>query len=113
MSDEKREPDVPRVPGNPVASQKGALAILQFTPPGFEHGEPDMAQVVAAARTISRRNTGVTAASFEHELLEDGLAQFLERIVRYTPPGHERSIAISRAREAGMWAARAIDVKGL
>ena len=47
-----------------------------------------------------------------HGRLSHALANLLQEIVNVCPPGPERSTAISRAREAKMWASAAIALEG-
>jgi hypothetical protein len=108
-------PEFPATLGIAPATE-GPLTVLQFTPPGFGSANGPLGGIVvkdnvvhsrvsAAAETIA---FGDLDASLKH--LGYGLAQLLVRIVDSAPPGPERSTAISRAREAAMWARAAARV---
>jgi hypothetical protein len=87
----------------------GALAVLQHEP---LHGGGSHVQ--EAAREIASYHAMDPDGDQANRLtsLAVALADFLEDIVRLSPPGPERSTAISRAREAKFWASAAIALEG-
>lgn len=87
----------------------GALGVLQHTLHGLDIEEEGPAtEVQDAANEVARYHAPVGDQAARHEALAATLAAFLVDIVRYAPPGPERSTAISRAREAKFWASAAV-----
>lgn len=102
-------PERPKTLGIPPAS-KGALQVLQFTPAGAHQrraNEVELQQLYDAANQVAGQHEVLLGPS-----IEQALAQFLVAIIEHAPPGPERSTAISRAREAAMWAQDAIRMEG-
>ena len=97
----------PKTLGIPPATE-GPLQVLQFarsaTPP-VEYGKVHEAALALARCPLE---TDLNQRSW-HESVEYALAYFLTEIVANAPAGSERSTAISRAREAAMWAHEAIN----
>lgn len=91
----------PKTFGIPPANQ-GPLQVLQF------HEGPWSFEVGVAADEISRYHGPNEGQATRHKALSFALKSFLSEIVTSAPPGPERSTAISRAREAKMWASAAI-----
>jgi hypothetical protein len=79
------------------------LMVLQYTPRGV--GGPEISR---AAKEVARYHAADAGQAERHQALTEALAAFLVRICECCPPGAERSTAISRAREAKMWASCAI-----
>jgi hypothetical protein len=99
----------PKTLGIPPA-KNGPLQVLQFV--GLERGEADAVAVASAAsriawpQPISKAGQGLRYAN-----LSAALRDFLKALVYNCEPGPERSTAISRAREAKMWADAAIELE--
>lgn len=102
----------PKTAGIPPAKQ-GALAVLQFwenpeAPPKMH----ELTRLAEAVLEVSRYHQPVGTQEKRHGEVAGALATFLEAICVECPPGPERSTAISRAREAKMWASAAIALEG-
>lgn len=109
MEDQKPSPAAPAAGVNP-SWNRGSLNVLQFAD---VRKLPDTAQTVEiAAAEVSSYHAVTLEQSVRLKSLELGLANFLVTLVACCPPGAERSSAISRAREAKMWAASAIALEG-
>lgn len=101
-------------------AQKGALAVLQFTPPyaaitaitEMDKAKEISDKVYSAAREVATYHTPTGDQAARHANLSGALAYFLEALVANTPSGPERSTAISRAREAEMWASAGLALEG-
>jgi len=96
----------PKTLGIPPAS-RGALQTLQFNPTACSGSE-----LLSACATIATYQKPEGDQVARHANLSASLAAFLHAIVTNAPPGPERSTAISRAREAKMWASAAIALEG-
>jgi len=83
---------------------EGPLQVLQFASGAG-------AAIQEAAEEIARYHIPTEDTQYQYRNLERALTDFLTCIVRNCPPGPERSTAISRAREAKMWAAAAISLE--
>lgn len=91
-------------------AHRGALNTLQF----FRHaGEGIPAEVHEAAEEISTYHPPSESQAIRHKALSLALEEFLVALVDNCPSGPERSTAISRAREAKMWASAAVALEGL
>lgn len=90
-----------------MPADSGALKTLQSNPMRGE--SPDLA-TACAELSIYHAPVGDQAA--RHAKLSASLAAFLYDISVCTPPGPERSQAISCARSAKMWASAAIALDG-
>lgn len=105
----------PKTAGIAPAKQ-GALAVLQFARPTLESGHEELTAIESAADEVAHYHapSGDQAArqAARHKNLSASLSRFLKDIVHYCPPGPERSTAISRAREAKMWASAAVALEG-
>ena len=84
------------------------LAVLQFQPHGFARVSPEGGKVLDAANEVAFYHRPVGDQGERHVRLSGALVMFLAAICQEVPPGHERSTAISRAREAQMWASAGI-----
>jgi len=97
-------------------AQKGALAVLQFSP-HTNMGAPwpeGMADSVAKAATeVATYHAPKGDQADRHSRLSQATAAFLMVVVETCPPGSERSTAISRIREGKMWASAAVALEGL
>ena len=101
---ENREPKTAGI----APAQKGALSVLQFSTP--ENTQPE--DVSAAAVEVATYHAPTGDQASRHQILSGALSDFLITLVAMCPPGPERSTAISRAREAKMWASAAIALEG-
>lgn len=90
-------------------AERGALQVLQFA--NCEAGINPLS-VATAAKEIANYHAPVGSQAARHQGLSDALSDFLLTLVTFAPPGPERSTAISRAREAKMWASAAIALEG-
>lgn len=88
----------------------GALAVLQFTKPGARSLEE---RVEEAALTICTYQKPTEQAIKRHAAIAEATSALLVVIVDNCPAGPERSTAISRAREARMWANAGVALEGL
>lgn len=88
-------------------AQRGALSVLQFEPFGGAGSH-----LAEAAREVATYHAPTGTQAARHQALSSALADFLLAIVDNTEPGPERSTAISRAREAKMWASAAVALEG-
>jgi hypothetical protein len=88
----------------------GALNVLQFTTPADADTMPGA--VMKAANEVSVYHPPVGDQAARHGNLSQALETFLVCVVANCPPGPERSTAISRAREAKMWASAAVALEG-
>jgi hypothetical protein len=79
------------------------LGILQTNPTGCNGSE-----LQEAARDVATYHAPDADQAQRHRELSEALEAFLVAVAVNTPPGPERSTAISRAREAKMWASAAI-----
>lgn len=91
-----------------MPAEKGALQTIQQN--GLRCEGSELATACAEVSTY-HAPTGDQAARHAH--LSQALASFLYAIAVATPPGPERSSAISHARDAKMWASAAIALEGL
>lgn len=89
-------------------AERGALQVLQFA--SYDTTNP--VSVAVAAKEIANYHAPVGNQAARHQGLSDALSDFLLVLVTFAPPGPERSTAISRAREAKMWASAAIALEG-
>jgi hypothetical protein len=89
-------------------AQAGALQVLQFNP---LHANSSALQ--QAALEIASYHAPRGDQAERHSNLAAALADFLATIAVNAPPGPERSTAISRAREAKMWASAAVALEDL
>lgn len=107
--------DKPKTAGI-ASAQKGALTVLQFEPPYTEIEVSDAIdaseRVRTAAREVATYHAPTKSQANRHKNLSDALTYFLEALVANCPPGPERSTAISRAREAKMWASSGVALEG-
>ena len=104
--------DKPKTPGIAPA-QKGALSVLQFEPRYPENLLTETVErVQAAAREVANYHAPTPDQADRHKNLSDALTYFLEALVANCPSGPERSTAISRAREAKMWASAGVALEG-
>jgi hypothetical protein len=90
-----------------------ALGVLQFSQCESREviqagSQFDLNRVNRAAKEVATYHRPDGDQAMRHQELTESLALFLEAIVRYVPPGPERSTAISRAREAKMWASAGV-----
>ncbi len=97
-------------------AKSGALNMLQFARAHEVYSEiithtPE--QIQAAAAEVSSYHAPKGDQADRHASLSIALADFLVELVKCCPPGPERSTAISRAREAKMWASAAVALEGL
>lgn len=99
----------PKTAGIPPAT-RGALQVLQFATP--DNADMDPERVAWAAHEVATYHAPVGDQAERHKMLSAALAEFLSVMVAMAPPGPERSTAISRAREAKMWASAAIALEG-
>lgn len=86
---------------------RGALQKLQFNEVGASSSE-----LVAAANEVATYHAPDALQIERHAQLTAALSRFLVSIAVYAPAGPERSTAISRAREAKMWASAAVALEG-
>lgn len=93
--------------GIPPAKQ-GALQILQFTPAKMGGGD-----ILQAAQDVIGYKKPTEDQAVRHKELAEAAAFFLTALVHACPPGPERSTAISRLREAKMWASAAVALEGI
>lgn len=106
---EDREPKTAGIPpatGRFTWGADAPLAVLQFADVIKTSIPTD--QIRAAAREVSIYHPPVGNQAQRHAQLSGALEAFLTLLVLNCPPGPERSTAISRAREAKMWASAAI-----
>jgi hypothetical protein len=82
--------------------------VLQHSDKGTSNIE-----ILEAARQIVGYHTMTTDQKSRYNRLTEAAAYFIATLVDVTEPGPERSTAISRAREAKVWAAGAIALEGL
>lgn len=90
-------------------SQTGALNVLQFSRVGVEY---DPEAVRKAATEVVSYHAVHPGQLQRLTRVADAAATLLVHIVETCPPGPERSTAISRLREAKMWASAAISLEG-
>jgi hypothetical protein len=105
--------------GEPIGgrgAQAGALQQLQFfnskihTDPAVQQNIDD--ELLGAAKEVSTYHPPTLQQGHRHANMAIALENFLVTLVLNCPPGPERSTAISRAREAKMWASAAIALEG-
>lgn len=100
----------PKTAGIPPAPTNTPLAVLQFR--AYASGDLGAAKEIdKAAMEVVRYHQVRDGQSERYADLEQAAADFLAAIVMAAPPGPERSTAISRAREAKMWASCAISTE--
>lgn len=90
-----------------LPAKTGALAVLQFSPTA-ESQDFNYEGVREASLEVATYHAPKGSQAARHGTLTTALAAFLEDIIKSAPPGPERSTAISRAREAKMWASAAV-----
>lgn len=95
---------------NPQAT-RGIQKAASGTALGLLQNEP-VSHLREAALEIATYYAPGGDQAARHSNLSHALADFLQMIVASCPPGPERSTAISRAREAKMWASAAIAMEG-
>lgn len=103
MTDDAK-PATPGIYGGPVWNTP--LAVLEYA--DRECQRTPLEEVRAAAREVSIYQPPSDDQAFRHAALSVALETFLTALVQNCPPGPERSAAISRARDAKMWASAAI-----
>jgi len=74
----------------------------------YEERDRSALRLRAAAREVARYHKPAPGQADRHAAIAEALADFLVILIENAPPGPERSTAISRAREAKMWASAAI-----
>lgn len=106
MPEDDRQPKTAGI----APANKGALSVLQFTQPGARSPQED---VEAAAQTVCTYQRPTEQAVQRHAAIARATADLMVVIVDNCPPGPERSTAISRLREARMWANAGVALEGL
>ena len=92
-------------------AQKGALAVLQFTPnANLDAPWPDSVgeAVEKASEEVATYHAPTEDQALRHRQLSSAAADFLFQVVRLCPSGPARSTAISRIREGKFWASAAV-----
>lgn len=90
-----------------MTADHGALQTLQQNPIRC-----DGSDLVNACAEVATYHAPTPEQAERHRRLSASLAAFLHDIAVLTPPGPERSAALSHARMAKMWASAAIALEG-
>lgn len=88
-------------------AQSGALHVVQQNPL-----RADSSALLDACRTVNTYQRPSEDQAARHAALGEAAAKFLYAVVTLSPPGPERSTAISRLREARAWANAAVAMEG-
>ena len=98
---------VPSLTKGIAPAQPGALHEVQQNAVGA-----DSSSLGAACLTLNTYQRPSEDQAKRHEALGKAAAEYMHAVVTLSPPGPERSTAISRIREARAWANAAVAMEG-